>query len=132
MVQNILDRFKELRRPRRVRSEQLPHSPSTTPSRTPKRAKMKSEKVSARPIIPPGEDQISFSRHSSKLVEMFKKKPHLRNEDVIDGLMTLTYPLRRGQILDGKFKLVELLETYPFLQEFKQVHYITQYSSKFS
>ena len=123
MVQNILDRFKELRRPHRVRSEQLSNSPSTctTPSRAPKKAKMKSEKASARPSIPPGEDQVSQSRHNSKLLEIFKKKPHLRNEDVVDSLMTLTYPFRRGEILDGKFRLPELLKKYPFLQEFKQV-----------
>ena len=64
----------------------------------------------SQPILPPGEDSVSFERHTKVQAE-FKKCTS--NDNVVDDLMQRSFALRRKDILENGYDLDTLCEV-PF------------------
>ena len=115
MVRSLINRFKEFRRPKKPRS-------STTEkkgvvSRTGKAPGIiKSVK---QPILLPGEDGVSYERHTKALQAEFKKTN--RNNALVLDLMERSFAMRRMEILEKNYSLTALLSRFPFLQEADEV-----------
>ena len=113
-------RMKEGRRNKApVRSSTQDSQPQLKPGRSP--GSIAPQKV---PNVPPGEDDVSFQRHNRVLKsEYAKTRP---NKKIVTELMTLTFPMRRTEILNNPCDINQLLEKYPFLQtEFVSLYFIT-------
>lgn len=117
IVQSLINRFKEFRRPPRDRSK-VGVIPSKPPSHVIQR-KPPIESLMEMPAIPAGEDHTSFKRHNQILVAESKKaKPNMQ---VVGSLMERTYAFRRGDIISSPSDVVNNLAQYPFLQNVEQV-----------
>ena len=73
-----------------------------------------------RPVPLPGEDEVSYERHTKALQAEFKKTNH--NNALISDLMQRSFALRRMEILEKNYGLTALLSRFPFLQEADEVH----------
>ena len=62
---------------------------------------------------------MSFERHNRVLKEEFKKR--YPNIQVVQELMSLTFAMRRADILKNKYDVMSLFTKYPFLQNTEQV-----------
>lgn len=114
IVQSLINRFKEFRRPPRDRSKVEVKQPSHVIKRKPP-----IETLMEMPAIPAGEDQTSFKRHNQILVAESKKaKPNMQ---VVGSLMERTYAFRRGDIISSPSDVMHHLAQYPFLQNVEQV-----------
>jgi hypothetical protein len=71
------------------------------------------------PVPPPGEDAVSFERHTKALQAEFKKTN--RNNALVSDLMERSFALRRADILENNYSLAALLSRFPFLQEADQL-----------
>ena len=73
--------------------------------------------------IPEGEDSASFKRHNNALkAELKKTKP---NRAMVAELMSLSFEMRRNDILGEGRPLYQLLIDYPFLGDYEEVKLIT-------
>ena len=71
------------------------------------------------PVPPPGEDTVSYERHTKALQAEFRKTN--RNNALVSDLMGRSFALRRAEILEKNYSLSALLSRFPFLQEADQV-----------
>lgn len=63
--------------------------------------------------MPVGEDAASFSRHNSDLKKEFcKVKPNLIK---VEQLMTLSFAMRRNDVIFSTHTVKEIVTRYPFL-----------------
>ena len=109
IVKGLDNRFKERRRnkkPRKIKQKSVGiAAPSTR--------KLKVFELHV-PQIPEGEDQTSFERHCRVLkAEYGKPNP---NGKTVQQLMTITFPMRRRDIL-SEGHTFDPLKKYPFLQQ---------------
>lgn len=66
-----------------------------------------------------GEDEVSFARHTKVLqAENRKQRP---NQQIVEELMSLTFAMRRADILRNTYDLSTLFAKYPFLNGSGQV-----------
>ena len=109
IVKALENRFKERRRkkkPRKIKQESVGIAAPPPPTR-----KLKAFELAE---IPEGEDQTSFERHCRVLkAEYGKPNP---NGKTGQQLMTLTFPMRRRDIL-SEGHTFDPLKKYPFLQQ---------------
>ena len=62
-----------------------------------------------------GEDRVSLERHAKVLLEESKKRHP--NSQVVEDLMSRTFPMRRRDILENAYDLSTLFNKYPFLKD---------------
>ncbi len=67
----------------------------------------------------PEEDSVSHERHIKCLKAEFKKTR--RNPEIVDTLMTQTFPQRRNEMKNSPQTLDTIFSTYPFLQQGNEV-----------
>ena len=115
MVRSLVNRFKEFRRPKKPRKP--PSNDSATPVKAGKRPGITNSVT--RPTIPPGEDAVSFERHTKALQIEFRKTN--RNSQVIADLMDRSFALRRAEIEEKNYDVGRLFNRFPFLQEAQHV-----------
>ncbi len=112
---SLVNRFKNFRRNKGERGVKEKHcSPRPEKRKLPGTSRPPSEL-----IPPPGEDEVSFLRHSKALQAEFKKKT--RNYHVVEELMQRSFAHRRKDIMEHTDDLETLFQKYPFLQECDQV-----------
>ena len=116
-MRSLVNRFKEFLRPRKPR---IPSSAKGTEKRIGRRPGITN--TVKNPVPLPGEDSVSFERHTKALQIEYKKTN--RNTAVIDDLMTRSFALRRAEILEKECDLPALFNKFPLLQEVDQVSYI--------
>ena len=117
-----MDRFKDMRRPRRSREV------VKTDQEGPKKERAVGTKSPGThtcnpltlPDVPEGEDSTSYERHNHVLVAEWKKTS--RNAMVVDELMSKTFAFRRRAILDDGCDVTALFTKFPFLQDPNQVN----------
>ena len=69
--------------------------------------------------IPEGEDNASFARHNSTLKSEAKRsKP---NRSIVTEFMSISFAMRRNDIIEHPKPLYELLVNYPFLKDRDEV-----------
>ena len=71
------------------------------------------------PVPPPGEDRVSYERHTKALQAEFKKTN--RNNALVSDLMERSFAMRRMEILENNYSLTALLSRFPLLQEADEV-----------
>ena len=106
MVRSLINRFKEFRRPKKPRT-----ATKTLVSRARKAPGIINSVK--QPVPPPGEDAVSYERHTKVLQTEFKKT---NNNALVCGKI-----MRRAEILENNYSLTALLSRFPFLQETDQV-----------
>lgn len=116
LVRSLVNRFKEFRRPKKPRN--LPSAECVTPPKTKGRLPGITNAVKT-PICPPGEDAVSYERHTKALQMEYKKTN--RNGRVIDDLMERSFALRRAEIEEKNYVVETLFNRFPFLQEVDQI-----------
>ena len=107
-----MNRFKEFRR--QTKPRKLPNDERVTPSRA-----GKYPGITKRPVPPPGEDSVSYERHTKALQMEFKKTN--RNVTLIDDLMVRSFPFRQAEIEEKSYDCKMLFCRFLFLQEGEQV-----------
>ena len=115
-MRSLVNRFKEFRRPRKPRTATLSAGKEKSIRRRPGITN-----TLKTPIPLPGEDSVSYERHTKALQIEFKK--HNRNIAVIDDLMTRSFAFRRTEIIENTYDLPALFTKFPLLQEADQVSY---------
>ena len=107
IVKALENRFKERRRKKKPRKVK----PESAEIAAPPTRKLK---VFELPPVPEGEDQTSFERHCRVLkAEFGKPNPNVKT---VQHLMTITFPMRRRDIL-SEGHTFDPLKKYPFLQQ---------------
>ena len=120
LIRSLIDRFKEFRRPKK------PRTPLSNRAKEKERGKKPGITNTIKEPIPlPGEDMISFERHTKALQVEFKRAN--RNNAVINDLMNRSFALRRAEILEKPHDLASFFNKFPFLQEPDQVGLILGY-----
>ena len=71
------------------------------------------------PEVPVGKDEVSFSRHNRTILLELKKSK--LNVNVLCDLITISFAMRRRDILNNSYDLDAIFERYPFLQNLEQV-----------
>ncbi|XP_038062962.1 uncharacterized protein LOC119733630 [Patiria miniata] len=107
----LSDKFRNERK--RKRTQDQLSSPETV---APKRQRSSTQSSTLQ--LPEGEDEVSMERHISALCEEHKKRQG--DENKIDKLMDLTFPVRRQAILK-KALVVDIKAQYPALFTPKQI-----------
>lgn len=115
-MKSLVNRFKEFRRPKKPRNPQASIGKRVT---TTGAKKPGITNVLKSPMPPPGEDSVSFERHTKVLQAEFKKKN--RNTAVVNDLMDRSFAIRRSEILEKGYDLPSLFTRFPFLQESEHV-----------
>ena len=119
----IINCFKNFRRKRRCRVKKEEQPGEDPPSPNPRTAAGKSPGMASameqQPVVPLGEDTVSFGRHCKVLQTEYKKAS--RNGQVVVDLMDRTFAFRRQDILSHTYDLSELFDKYHFLQDCEQV-----------
>ena len=129
IVMSLINCFKNFRRKRRCRVKKEEQPGEDPPSPNPRTAAGKSPGMASameQPVVPPGEDTVSFGRHCKVLQAVYKKAS--RNGQVVVDLMDRTFAFRRQDILSLTYDLSELFDKYPFLQDCEQV-WLLEYGS---
>ena len=122
MVTSFINSFKNFRRKKSPREKKTTTNDDEQSSSKPCTATGKSPGIASvpeQPVVPPGEDTISFERHNKVLQAEFKKTN--RKAEVVSDLLDRTFAFRRQDILANTYDLKVLFEKYPFLQECEQV-----------
>ena len=117
---SLINSFKNFRRKRVNRNEKKPTATSPKASTS----KKKSPGVSGiltQPVVPPGEDRVSFQRHRKVLQVEYAKKGN-GNKQVVADLMDRTFAQRRADILEHDYDILALFNNYPFLQNNDEVY----------
>ena len=66
------------------------------------------------PVIPPGEDEHSFSRHNLRIkAELRKSSPNMH---VLDDLASRSFAFRRKDILSNTWDITTIFTKYPLLE----------------
>lgn len=112
--------MKEIRRPKNLRSQKAGKSSDSTSKEGRSLVLHKAGKspgsvdLMKLPPIPAGEDEVSFQRHNRVLRAEFAKAHH--NKQIVSELMSITFSMRRADILQSPCDINSILEKYPFLQ----------------
>ncbi len=116
-METLINRFKEMRRPPKSKSNSS-DSIKVHVKREVKRSPGISKPLSVLEI-PAGEDSVSFERHNRVLRTEWTKSN--RNAMLVEQLMDRTFAMRRRDILDTSTDVQTILAKYPFLQDPEQV-----------
>ena len=116
-MQTLRDRFKEFRRVKKPRkaTASTPQQPLLVPS---KKSPGITRPIES-PLVPAGEDKVSFERHNNVLKSEWKKRrPNLV---VVDELMEQSFAMRWDDLHSNVLDLETIFNKYPFLQSSIQV-----------
>ena len=115
-MQGLVNRFKEFRRTPK---------PALANVKTPIKCVKKPTACSpgltiSEPVVPPGEDNVSFERHNKEIKSHFHRNGR-RNLVVLKELIKTSFAMRRKDILENNYHVKTILQKYPFFKEPSQV-----------
>lgn len=77
------------------------------------------------PVLPVGEDDISYKRNQRLLLS--EEKNLNPNRKTVSVLMDRTFPFRRQDLLKNSYPIIEVLKKFPSLRRKDQVHILIRF-----
>ena len=117
-----MNRFKDYRRKRVPFAESFSKPPpdeATPKLRQPPKDRSPGDTFQS-PVVPDGEDELSFSRHNKAIKSEMGKKGRA-NKTILTDLINQSFAMRRRDILESTAHCSIIVKKYPFLKEPIQV-----------